>query len=104
MNAKAKNSDGAKKFVEFLASKDASALTADKFGVAPTGQIEANDINKLEVPFVKDGKTASFPDVDWPSPQVQSLHLTGVQEMLGGSKTPKDVLTSMQEAFTAALK
>lgn len=104
VNAKAKNASGAKKFVEFLASKDGSAMNADKFGVAPNGDIEANDINKLEVPFVKDGKTTPFPDVDWPSPQVQNLHLTGIQEMLSGKKTPKDVLTTMQDAFTAALK
>lgn len=104
VNAKAKNAAGAKKFVDFLASKDATALTADKFGVAPTGEVAANDINKLDVPFVKDGKTASFPDVDWPSPQVQSLHFSGVQDMLGGKKSPTDVLTSMQDAFTAALK
>jgi len=79
-------------------------MNADKFGVAPGGVIEANDVNRLEVPFVEEGKTVPFPDVDWPSPQVQNLHLTGVQEMLGGSKAPKDVLTSMQEAFTGALK
>ncbi|MFE4836927.1 extracellular solute-binding protein [Arthrobacter sp. NPDC056691] len=104
VNAKAKNADGAKKFVAFLASKDGSAMNADKFGVAPTGVVEANDINKLEVPFVKDNKTVPFPDVDWPSPQVQNLHLTGIQEMLGGTKSPADVLTAMQEAFTGALK
>lgn len=104
INAKAKNLEGAKKFVAFLASKDGSAMNADKFGVAPNGEIEANEINKLEIPFVKDGKTTPFPDVDWPSPQVQNLHLTGVQEMLGGNKTPKEVLTSMQDAFTEALK
>lgn len=104
VNAKAKNADGAKKFVAFLASKEGSAMNADKFGVAPNGVVEANEINKLEIPFVKDGKATPFPDVDWPSPQVQNLHLTGVQEMLGGTKTPKDVLTSMQEAFTSALK
>jgi raffinose/stachyose/melibiose transport system substrate-binding protein len=104
VNAKAKNAEGAKKFVGFLASKEGSAMNADKFGVAPSGVIESNEINKLEVPFVQDGKTVSFPDVDWPSAQVQNLHLTGVQEMLGGSKAPKDVLTSMQEAFTSALK
>ncbi|MBT8163200.1 MULTISPECIES: ABC transporter substrate-binding protein [Arthrobacter] len=104
VNAKAKNADGAKKFVAFLASKDGSAMNADKSGVAPNGTIESNDSNKLEIPFVKEGKTASFPDVDWPSPQVQNLHLTGIQEMLGGKKTPAQVLTSMQDAFTAALK
>lgn len=104
VNAKAKNAEGAKKFVAFLASQEGSALNADKFGVAPTGVVEANDINKLVVPFVEEGKTAPFPDVDWPSPQVQNLHLTGVQEMLGNRKTPVEVLTSMQEAFTLALK
>ena len=104
VNAKAKNATGAKKFVEFLASKDGSAMNADKFGVAPKGVVEANDINKLEIPFVEDEKTVSFPDVDWPSSQVQNLHFTGIQEMLGGSKSPKDVLASMQEAFTGALK
>lgn len=104
VNAKAKNADGAKKFVAFLASKEGSAMNADKFGVAPNGEVGANEINKLEIPFVEDEKTVSFPDVDWPSPQVQNLHFTGVQEMLGGSKSPQDVLTSMQEAFTGALK
>lgn len=104
VNAKAKNADGAKKFVAFLASKEGSAMNADKFGVAPNGEIESNEINKLVVPFVQDEKTVSFPDVDWPSPQVQNLHLTGIQEMLGGSKTPTAVLTSMQDAYTTALK
>ncbi|WP_350001527.1 extracellular solute-binding protein [Pseudarthrobacter sp. WHRI 8279] len=104
VNAKAKNADGAKKFVAFLASKEGSAMNADKFGVAPNGEIESNEINKLVVPFVQEEKTVSFPDVDWPSPQVQNLHLTGIQEMLGGSKAPKDVLTSMQDAYTTALK
>lgn len=104
INAKAKNADGAKKFVAFLASKEDSAITADKFGVAPDGVVAANDINQLEIPYVQDGKTASFPDVDWPSPIIQNLHLTGVQEMLGGQKSPEQVLTAMQEAFTAALK
>lgn len=104
VNAKAKNAAGAKKFVEFLASKEGSAMNADKFGVAPKGEIESNEVNKLNIPFVQDEKTVPFMDVDWPSPQVQNLHLTGIQEMLGGSKAPKDVLTSMQDAYTAALK
>jgi len=102
-NAKAKNLDGAKKFIEFLASPEGSALNADKFGIAPNGEIESNDMNKLEIPFVENNKTVSFPDVDWPSPQVQNAHLTGVQEMLSGNKTPVEVLTNMQEVYTSAL-
>ena len=89
INAKAKNANSAKKFLAFLASKEGSAMNADKFGVAPNGAIESNDINKLEIPFVEGEKTVPFPDVDWPSPQIQNLHLTGIQEMLGGLKGPQ---------------
>lgn len=104
INAEAKNPDGAKKFLEFLTTPEASALTSDKYGVAPNGTVESNAINELVVPYVEDGNTTSFPDVDWPSAQVQNQHLTGVQELLAGQKTPEQVLASMQEAFDEALK
>jgi len=104
VNAKAKNLAGAEKFVEFLTTPEASKLTADKYGMAPNGKVEANSINALEVPYVLKGLTMPFPDVYWPSAQVQNQHFIGVQELLGGQETAEQVLTNMQNAFTQALK
>jgi raffinose/stachyose/melibiose transport system substrate-binding protein len=40
-----------------------------------------------------------FPDQLWPNPNVQNVHLTGVQDMFSGKAKPADVLAKMDEAY-----
>lgn len=104
VNAKANNLEGGLAFLEYLNTPEASKLTANIYGLSPNGgDVETSEINELEIPLVEENRTVPFMDVTWPSAKVQNLHFTGVQELLAGSKTPAQVLTEMQDAYTDAL-
>jgi raffinose/stachyose/melibiose transport system substrate-binding protein len=47
------------------------------------------------------GRSASFPDQQWPNPEVQQVHFAEIQRLFTGDTTVEDALGEMDEAFDA---
>jgi raffinose/stachyose/melibiose transport system substrate-binding protein len=108
VNAKAKNLDLAKKFVAFLGTPKENALYVDptKSNAQGTVPVITDPANPPQGQFAEEmlkmakaGKTAVFPDQNWPNPEVQANMYTSSQDMYNGKKTPEQVLADMQAAY-----
>jgi raffinose/stachyose/melibiose transport system substrate-binding protein len=108
VNAKAKNPELAKKFVDFLGTPEINALYVDPNGTNAQGTIpvitDPSDPPKGQfaeamLAYSKAGKTAVFPDQNWPNPEVQAAMYSSSQELYNGKKTVAQVLADMQAAY-----
>lgn len=108
VNAASKNLDLAKKFMAFLGTPEMNALYVDPTGsnVPGTVPVIVDPANPPKGQFAEEmvamaaaGKTAVFPDQNWPNPEVQANMYTGVQDLFNGKATPQQVLDSMQAAY-----
>ncbi|MBC7593822.1 MAG: extracellular solute-binding protein, partial [Kineosporiaceae bacterium] len=107
INAKSKNQDAARTFVDFLASAEAQNAYATASKGAPS---LPNDSFKADTPnqavvldYVVAGKTATWPDQGWPGTATQ-LELDEVsQTILLGSDTPKSAAERLDTAFAKDL-
>ncbi|WP_350348871.1 extracellular solute-binding protein [Agromyces sp. G08B096] len=101
-NAKAKNPELAKKFIDFLASSEGQAVYATAAGAAPalpSSDFEPDPVLAAIGEFQADGRARPFPDVAWPNTKVQQEHLTGIQELFNDSITVDELLQRMDTAF-----
>ncbi len=102
--AKSKNVDLALKFLDFLAQPEQLNLFAESVGaVVPS---IPNDSFKLDDPnlalintYLAAGRTAAYLDQDWPNAEVQQAMYAGLQNLLAGKASSKDVLTAMDKAY-----
>lgn len=108
VNSKAKDADLAKKFIEFAASAEGQNAFATSFGGVPSIPNDSfepqSDIQQTVVDWIASGNTAIWPDQMWPSPDISSTLMTGVQNMFNGSDTPAGIVQKMDEAFAAAIE
>jgi raffinose/stachyose/melibiose transport system substrate-binding protein len=101
VNAKAKNSALAAKFIDFLASPQVAATyatTAGTLPALPNDIYKADDALQTLVEFQKAGRTCSTSGL-WPNPKVQQTHLDGVQKVFAGKATINEVLAGMDAAY-----
>jgi raffinose/stachyose/melibiose transport system substrate-binding protein len=102
VNAKAKNKDLALKFVNYVMSPEGMNLFVKKQGGVPalsdTGFALDPSLTELSTFITKD-RTVPFMDQLWPNPNVQNVHLAGVQDMFSGKSTPAKVLSQMDAAY-----
>jgi raffinose/stachyose/melibiose transport system substrate-binding protein len=101
-NAKAKNPELAKKFIDFLASSEGQAVYATAAGAAPALASEDFEPDPVLAPiaeFQANDRARPFPDVFWPNTKVQQEHLTGIQELFNDSITVDELLGRMDAAF-----
>lgn len=101
-NAKAKNPELAKKFIDFLASSEGQAVYATAAGAAPalaSSDFEPDPVLAAITEYQADGRARPFPDVFWPNTKVQQEHLTGIQELFNDSITVDELLQRMDTAF-----
>ena len=107
VNAKAKNADLAKKFIDFLASaggQNTFATTTGGVPSIPNDSFTATSSTQEEVAaFITSGRTGIWPDQMWPSPDIQQALFTGVQNLFNDADTPEGIATAMDKAFEAAL-
>jgi raffinose/stachyose/melibiose transport system substrate-binding protein len=102
VNAKTKNKDLAVKFVDFMAQTDVMnqwATSGGSLPAFPNDQFTAGPELAQFIEFQKAGRTVPFMDQLWPNPTVQSVHLTGVQDLFSGKSKPADVLAQMDSAY-----
>ena len=104
LNAKSPNAEAALKWLDFLASPEVNAQLAEENGSLPADPSKGGETpyNQALLPYVTEGRTATFMDQNWPGPKVQAALQTGVQELLGGKKKTADVLADMQREYEAA--
>ncbi|MDR6906386.1 raffinose/stachyose/melibiose transport system substrate-binding protein [Agromyces sp. 3263] len=101
-NAKAKNPELAKKFIDFLASSEGQSVYATAAGAAPalpSTDFEPDPVLAAITEYQADGRARPFPDVFWPNTKVQQEHLTGIQELFNNSITVDELLQRMDTAF-----
>jgi raffinose/stachyose/melibiose transport system substrate-binding protein len=102
VNAKTANKDLALKFLAFLAQPETMntwATTGGSLPAFPNDKFTAGPELAQFVEFQKAGRTVPFMDQLWPNPNVQNVHLVGVQDMFSGKSKPADVLTQMDAAY-----
>lgn len=102
INAKAKNPELAREFVNWMSEPAQLAkLASRQAGTLPT--ITAPDLTPPAVlsDFQKraqGGRTTPIPDSVWPNPTIQATHIAGVQAMLLDKKTPEQIAAEMDTA------
>ncbi|CAL9394341.1 hypothetical protein SUDANB145_01331 [Streptomyces sp. enrichment culture] len=101
LNAKSKNADAGKKFIEYLASQDGQKIYAEEGGTLPAlpnDSFEADPALDVLTDMQQDGKTVPFMDQRWPNPEVQQAHFTAVQRLFSGDASVDEALKSMDDA------
>lgn len=101
INAKAKNPELAKKFLEFLLSEEGMNAYAAANGTLPSipGTAETDPALSTLKQYQADDKTIAWMDQLWPNARVQAAHFEAVQNMLAGTATPKQGLEAMDAAY-----
>lgn len=102
INAKTKNVDLALDFVRFMARPEIMNKWASSGGslpAFPNDTFTSGPEVAQFVEFQKTGRTVPFMDQLWPNPNVQNVHLAGVQNMFSGKSTPDQVLSQMDTAY-----
>ena len=102
INAKAKNPELARLFLEYVASPEGQALFAvssNSSPALPTDQYEADPINSPLIAAQEEGKAAIYPDQSWPNTQVKEEYLISMQELFNDDVEPAEVLTRLDEAM-----
>lgn len=108
INAHSKNLALATKFVDFFATPKENAAYVNAGVTGPSGAMPVlvdpsnpptDQFSQTYLKYQSQGKTAVFPDQNWPNPEVQANMYVGIQNMYDGKETPQQVLASMQQAF-----
>jgi raffinose/stachyose/melibiose transport system substrate-binding protein len=102
VNAKSKNIDLAKKFVDFYLSEEGLKIALEKGSLFPSAPVDgytppANLAGVAEQ--ARGEKTFSFPDQTWPNAVVNQTYVDGLQSFIGGQSSAGDLLKQMDEAF-----
>lgn len=102
INAKAKNPELAKKFVEFLLSPEGMAAYAGANGTLPSipnPDAEVDPALTTLQTYQAENKTIPWMDQLWPNARVQAAHFVAVQNLLAGTGSVEDGLKAMDEAY-----
>jgi len=97
--AKSPRQETAKKFVAFLAD-NIELYQAAMPGTIPTiteGYTAADENEQFLVDALEQGQAVHFLNQMWPNARIESAMVNGIQGLLVGSATPKDMLASMQK-------
>lgn len=104
---KAENPELAKAFVAFLAERENAIAYAEGVGSIPLAQLDGPDPKLPKAveamgPYLTSGRSAVFMDKLWPSADVMTAYMKGVQELLSGQASPGDVVAAMDDAWRPA--
>jgi raffinose/stachyose/melibiose transport system substrate-binding protein len=102
INAKSKQAEQAKKFVEYCGQPDVVNAWAEAVACVPLyseGDAKVDPVLKPFLPYLSEDKAVPFMDQRWPNAEVQPTHFAVVQELLGGRTTVPNALKKMDEAY-----
>jgi raffinose/stachyose/melibiose transport system substrate-binding protein len=95
-----KNVTAAKAFLNYFSQNvDTYAQLASELPLAVTASTKVVPALTRMLPFIRTKKTALFMDQRWPSPEVQQVHLAGIQELFGGRTTVPALLQKMDQTY-----
>jgi raffinose/stachyose/melibiose transport system substrate-binding protein len=108
----AKNPDGAIKFLDYLQQDSTARLVMEKFNTIPAHPVETKGLDVPELfksvleDLSKSTEGGSFGyNIDVLTPQnFNEVMFTGFQEVLDGSRSPKDQVQALQAAWEEAKK
>lgn len=108
VNKNSENKDLAMKFVEFIGSPEAQNLFADAAKGAPSlpnDSFQPSSENQRTIAeYQQAGMIATWPDQEWPGPEVvQSVDLI-IQGLADGSITPEQGVQMMDDSWTTAVE
>ncbi|MCZ7422109.1 extracellular solute-binding protein [Verrucosispora sp. WMMA2121] len=104
VNAKAKNTDLALKFVNFVMSPEGMRVFNAKQGSLPSLPNSGSEVDPAFTDlttFINDNRTVPFMDQLWPNAKVQQTMLSGLQEIFSDQATAQQVLTRMDAEYQA---
>jgi raffinose/stachyose/melibiose transport system substrate-binding protein len=103
LNAKAKNAEGGKAFIEFLTSPEGQATYATATAAVPvlpaSADYKQDPALDTAVKYLKDGKSDPFMDQLWPNAKVQQTHFEVLQKLLAGKMTSVEAATEMDKVY-----
>ncbi|MFD8530243.1 extracellular solute-binding protein [Streptosporangium canum] len=100
-NAKGKNAEEAKAFIDFLGRQENINRWAKAIAAIPLTQDASSTIDPAVesfLPFTKD-RAVPFMDQRWPNAEVQPTHFAVVQDLLAGKSKIDEALKKMDEAY-----
>ncbi|BCW44807.1 ABC transporter substrate-binding protein [Arthrobacter sp. StoSoilB5] len=99
----APHTDAAKKFLNWAAEPEQTALFAKVQGTLPVGQTKEADLAGTPYANVSSqlakGDYVAMPNSNWPNAAVTDALASGVQGLLTGQQTPDQVLRAMDSAW-----
>ncbi|MFF2050289.1 ABC transporter substrate-binding protein [Leifsonia sp. NPDC058194] len=102
VNAKSKNLAAAKAFVDYVGEPANAKIYTDAVSAISLQDsakgVVPEDLSNFG-PYLKDQKTVSTPNLEWPNGDVYNAFMTGIQGLLTGQQTPEQVLESMDAAW-----
>lgn len=104
VNAKSKNLDLAKKFMEFYMSEEGMNIALEVGSIFPSQAVEGYEPSAVLAGIAEQAQseqTAAFPDQTWPSSNVNQVFQDEVQKVLGDKTTVKEALKNMDTAYDA---
>ncbi|WP_210481106.1 ABC transporter substrate-binding protein [Naasia sp. SYSU D00948] len=102
VNAKSKNIDLAKKFVDFYMSDAGLKIAVELASIYPSAPVEGYTPPESLAGVAEQAQgdqTASFPDQTWPNAVVNQTYLDGLQAFIGGQTTAEDLLAQLDSAY-----
>ncbi|GAA4227596.1 raffinose/stachyose/melibiose transport system substrate-binding protein [Streptosporangium album] len=100
-NAKGKNAEEAKAFIDFLGKQENINRWAKAIAAIPLTQDASSTIDPAVESFLSFTKDRAVPFMDqrWPNAEVQPTHFAVVQDLLAGKSTIDAALKKMDEAY-----
>ncbi len=102
INAKAKNSAAADRFLKYLSSDAVlakySSLVAG-LPALPSSSFKLDPSLSLMNEYLTSNKFTAFPDQQWPNSKVQQVHFTVLEQLLAGKTNVSSALGQMDAAY-----
>ena len=101
VNADADHPEEARELLRYLwenVDEAAAAIAAEP--AFPTDAEPSPQLAEM-AEMLEAGRSASFPDQQWPNPEVQQIHFAEIQRLFTGDTTVENALGAMDEAFDA---
>ncbi|MGC5170660.1 ABC transporter substrate-binding protein [Microbacterium sp. DT81.1] len=103
VNAKSKNIDLAKKFVDLYLSEEGLKIAVENNpGIFPSGPVEGYTPPETLAGVAEQAQsdlTVAFPDQTWPNAVVNDTYISGLQAFIGGQSSSAELLEQMDAAW-----
>jgi raffinose/stachyose/melibiose transport system substrate-binding protein len=100
VSSNAKDPEAAKAFLAFMGEEENLVKYSEIIGAIPLAPGASVDpVIESFVPYIEENRSVPFMDQQWPNPEVQPVHFSVVQRLLGGEIDVDRALREMDEAY-----